>query len=267
MSRTRYIKPDFPTDKTIARLTRECRYFYILLWTQLDRQGVCEFDPDILKSTLYPLDSDISGNDLLKWCQELSTYGRIKFFEKDQTLFAYVPSFERNQSFHSGEKVKYKIDFKTIEFIDIFQNGCLEAATRLPLGGVTKLNQTKPKIKGSEPISEQPEIKTEPIGSCPPIVSEVLNFLNMVCKTKHRPNKQNKTLILARASEGFDFKDFQHVINVKAQDWKDDSKMNVFLRPSTLFRPTKFQEYLAQPYDDFRDLFGIGPDGKPTHGA
>jgi len=40
---------------------------------------------------------------------------------------------------------------------------------------------------------------------------------------------------------------FKVVIYKKCLDWKNDSKMNQYLRPATLFAASKFEGYLNQP--------------------
>lgn len=42
--------------------------------------------------------------------------------------------------------------------------------------------------------------------------------------------------------------DIKVVINMKCDEWLDDVKMNKFLRPQTIFKPTNFQKY----YDESR---------------
>jgi hypothetical protein len=49
--------------------------------------------------------------------------------------------------------------------------------------------------------------------------------------------------ILAR---GYDEEDFYRVHEVKCLEWLDSEKMNGNLRPSTLYRPSNFDAYLAE---------------------
>ena len=59
-------------------------------------------------------------------------------------------------------------------------------------------------------------------------------------------NKQLRGYVHARLSEGFTVEDFFTVIDNKAAKWRDDPKMRDFLRPSTLFAPSHFEEYLNE---------------------
>lgn len=76
---------------------------------------------------------------------------------------------------------------------------------------------------------------------------EIIDYLNEKAERKfrHTTNK-TKSLIKARANEGFELDDFKQVIDIKVAEWGNDSEMNKFLRPETLFG-TKFEGYLNQP--------------------
>jgi uncharacterized phage protein (TIGR02220 family) len=59
--------------------------------------------------------------------------------------------------------------------------------------------------------------------------------------------QETRKLITGRIAEGRTFEDFQKVIDKKFRSWKDDPKMAIYLRPSTLFRPANFEDYLNEP--------------------
>lgn len=59
-------------------------------------------------------------------------------------------------------------------------------------------------------------------------------------------NKQLRGYVHARLDEGFTVDDFFTVIDTKSAKWRDDPKMRDYLRPSTLFAPSHFEEYLNE---------------------
>ena len=75
---------------------------------------------------------------------------------------------------------------------------------------------------------------------------EIIDYLNEQTgrRYSHTANK-NQDLIRARWNEGFRVDDFKRVIDTKVKDWSNDSKMNQYLRPVTLFS-NKFDDYLNQ---------------------
>ena len=84
----------------------------------------------------------------------------------------------------------------------------------------------------------------------------IINYLNE--KTGRNYGLKNKStidLIRARFNEGRTPKDFQTVIDKKVEDWLTDDKMNTYLRPSTLFNRTKFENYLNEPEKDKFDKY------------
>ncbi len=78
----------------------------------------------------------------------------------------------------------------------------------------------------------------------PPIVQDVVSYLNEKANTSFKPSSTNtKTLIKARYREGFTLDDFKAVIDGRVEAWAQDPKMSEYLRPQTLFG-TKFESYL-----------------------
>lgn len=75
---------------------------------------------------------------------------------------------------------------------------------------------------------------------------EVINYLNLVCEKRYRPSKSNIKYIHGRFNDGFTIEDLKRVIDIKASKWKNDPKMNDYLRPSTLFNSDNFEAYLNE---------------------
>ena len=75
------------------------------------------------------------------------------------------------------------------------------------------------------------------------IYKEVIEYLNEKAGKNFKLVESNKKHINARIKEGFKLEDFKKVIDNKVTEWKNDDKMNQYLRPETLFS-SKFQSYL-----------------------
>jgi len=76
---------------------------------------------------------------------------------------------------------------------------------------------------------------------------EIINDLNEKADKHYRVTEATKKLIKARWQEGFRLEDFKRVHSNMCLRWKNDEKMNQYLRPSTLYRPSKFESYLNMP--------------------
>lgn len=107
----------------------------------------------------------------------------------------------------------------------------------------TSLNNTSlnNKINNTYEIYSPAEVEQKNI----PYI-EIIDYLNF--KTGRNYNakaKCNRDAIKARFNEGATLEDFKNVIDKKVFDWLKDKKMNIYLRPTTLFG-TKFDSYLNQ---------------------
>lgn len=79
------------------------------------------------------------------------------------------------------------------------------------------------------------------------IDKRILDYFNSKCNTSYRyKNQEILKLIHGRLDDGFSEDDFKKVIDIKYEDWFDNPKMAKHLKPSTLFRPSHFEEYLNQ---------------------
>lgn len=56
----------------------------------------------------------------------------------------------------------------------------------------------------------------------------------------------NQRLIKARYNEDYKYEDFIKVIDVKVNEWINNTEMNMYLRPETLFKSSNFDKYLNQ---------------------
>lgn len=66
-------------------------------------------------------------------------------------------------------------------------------------------------------------------------------------RTFRAGNHQAMAAILARRDEGFTLEDFRSVHEKKCAAWLNDPRMSPYLRPETLYRPSKFESYLNEP--------------------
>ena len=119
----------------------------------------------------------------------------------------------------------------------------------------TNNNRDKSQVTYQQP---QPSKKKEKSESIP--YKEIIDYLNQKTGAHYKPNsKANQKLIKARWHEGYRLDDFKKVVNNKAFEWQNDSKMWKYMRPATLFG-TKFDDYLnANDLDKTRK--------KPTTGG
>lgn len=82
----------------------------------------------------------------------------------------------------------------------------------------------------------------------------VLEFLNRKTGRHFRPTAKTIEPIINRLKEGATLGECKAVVMHRWRAWKDDDKMRDCLRPSTLFRPSNFANYLGDvPTQDLLD--------------
>lgn len=103
-------------------------------------------------------------------------------------------------------------------------------------------------------------------------IDSIIDFFNETCGTSYRKTaKSTRKLINARLSEGFTEEDCKRAIANMHGAWAHDEKMAQYLRPETIFRPTKFEGYvqrvapakeqsLFEGYDVCDGVINVGED-------
>lgn len=75
-------------------------------------------------------------------------------------------------------------------------------------------------------------------------IKEIVDYLNLKAGTSYKhTTKDTQKHIKARLDEGYSVDDFKKVIDNRVSKWKG-TDMQDYLRPSTLFTPTNFENYL-----------------------
>lgn len=95
MARIRTIKPDFFRSKTIDRLTYEQRLTFIGLWTHVDDEGRCEYDPDLIKADIWPRGRSVEAvEDDLK---ALTACSLITHYSVNECSYVQVNGWREHQ--------------------------------------------------------------------------------------------------------------------------------------------------------------------------
>lgn len=84
------------------------------------------------------------------------------------------------------------------------------------------------------------------------MAEELIGFLNRKAKKNYQARKPNKDptaslkAVHALLKQGYTELQVRQVIANRLLKWGDDPKMREYLRPDTLFRPSKFEQYLGE---------------------
>ncbi|EBA4008612.1 TPA: conserved phage C-terminal domain-containing protein [Salmonella enterica subsp. enterica serovar Weltevreden] len=114
-----------------------------------------------------------------------------------------------------------------------------------------------PSESGGDPSvksKQDPQVTSKP--SCPVAAQpdrevlitdqakSVLSHLNQVTNSRYQVSTTSMQNIRARIGEGFTVEELSLVVDYCNAKWGDDLKMSDYLRPQTLFQPSKFPGYL-----------------------
>lgn len=116
------------------------------------------------------------------------------------------------------------------------------------------LDSTPPSVnkKDTPQLSDVPHDKKVNLRKlCPQskvyIYDTIIGHLNKVTGKNFSPyGEANQKAINGRLNEGYTIQDILNVIDIKSQQWSRNKKMSKYLRPSTLFRKSKFEGYLNE---------------------
>lgn len=87
--------------------------------------------------------------------------------------------------------------------------------------------------------------RVDEIEFCKNVLKHLNEITDRTGVQKFERDQQTESLILGLRESGYTLENFMHVIDVKYEEWGNNSKMRAYLRPTTLFG-SKFKIYLKQ---------------------
>ena len=180
----------------------------------------------------------------------LDTFKQFGMISIDENSIIHITNWEKHQNVEGLEKIREQNRIRQARYRKRKQIEAKESSNDKENQDsnvtVTSRNGTEEELE--EELDKERDSK---------YIVEIINYLNDVAGRNYRTTtRKTRSLIRARMNEGFTVDDFKKVIDIKNDEWKDDPKMQKFIRPETLFG-TKFESYLNQesnkepsPYDD-----------------
>lgn len=77
-------------------------------------------------------------------------------------------------------------------------------------------------------------------------IVQIIEYLNLKAGAFYRKNNNSTNSLIRARLKDYSVEEIKAVINLKVRHWKQDDKMSQYLRPSTLFNATKFENYYNQ---------------------
>lgn len=253
MARSRNIKPAFFANDDLADLNPLTRLLFVGLWTVADRNGVLEDKPRKVKAQVLPYDDA----DVEAMLDQLVTAGFLKRFQVKGQSYLHIPSFEKHQNPHRGEKVLYPApdqhDASTVSAPDKYGASTVLAPDQHSASPDEsgKMNDESGKMNedGRGPANPPPPADDDP--ELPeeqgPTPDEILDAWNEAMGAKARMTKKRRASIKTRLADSWWRDNWQEAL-LKARGspfltgdndrgWKAD--LDFFLKPDTV---TKISE-------------------------
>lgn len=241
MPRKREIRPQFALDEDLGGCSPVARLFaiYLLMW--VDREGFVEDRPKRLKAEMLPYD-DADGTVIVDELVRKTRY--LKRVELCGVKLLSIVNFKKYQGNIHPNEVPSRFLATTKDPPRTHQGPTKDVGCKASSSS-----------SSSSSFEEVPNgtCRAKPRRSVP--YSQIVTLLNDVCDRQFKTDpvpEPTKRLIKARFNGGATVEDFESVIRVKADQWLTDERMAQFLRPSTLFQASKFDEYLAEARDQGR---------------
>ena len=252
-------------DEKFRQLSPEAQrfYFYVLTSPHSNMAGYY-----LLPKTYIERDMVTLPKGLDKPFTELLDKGFIRYDEESSVIlipnyFRYNSLDNKNQRKGANNRAKELPDNTLVkDFKEIckkyYPDG-YETLTEGLVEGSGNTENRKQKSESRKQKTENEDNSEEPS----PSYKEIIDYLNEKADRSYKSSTdKTRTKIKARFDEGFDLSDFKNVIDTKVAEWLDDSEMDQFIRPQTLFG-TKFEGYLNQSMpDDAEDKRETATSGK-----
>ena len=106
MARKRMVDPDFWLDEKLGTVTRDERLLFMGLISNADDEGRGRANCKLLKSTVFPYDEDLSGENIRTMLLNLAGLKIVTLYEADNQEFYFLPNFLKHQALNRPTKSK-----------------------------------------------------------------------------------------------------------------------------------------------------------------
>ena len=238
----RVIKESIWHSGKLSKCSILAQLHYPRLYLLIDDWGCLEVDLAVIKGRVYPK-IRITCDKIAGFLKEYNDNGLLFIWEKSGNTYGYftgneegrLPAPSRRHKRHTFEPPKKALG----DYLSKFNN-----LHNLPTKGF------KVGSKCLQNGFPNPNPNPNPNPSPNPnknVISQIIKYLNEKTGKRFSPKSQTSIdFINGRLAEGKTLENFKRVIDVKVAKWGGDPKMVDYLRPSTLFRPTNFENYLNE---------------------
>lgn len=147
---------------------------------------------------------------------------------------------ERTDDFRTNNKYHAQMPEGVVKVIDHPLVKDIYQGSKGDLPGVVKDINTNKQV--NRQVNKQ---KTKSLSGSPDSARILLKFLNDKTGRHYRETKGNLKFIKDRLKD-YTEQELRTMIARKTREWQNDPEMNKYLRPATLFNPTKCDQYIGE---------------------
>ncbi len=243
----RQVHTSYWQDAFVLELTPEEKYFYLYLMTNSKTKqcGIYELPIKIIE-----LETGYNTETIEKLIQKFTEYKKIIYSQETKEIcLLNWPKYNPTKNPKIKKCVESELkQIKNRQLIAYIYP--MQALSQEEKEEEEEKEREKEDIMSSteadlDDVSAFVEKQKEKKENIP--YKEIITYFNSQAKTDYSPSSAaTKNKIKARWNEGFRLKDFKIVIDAKVRSWLTDDKMVKYLRPDTLFSPSKFEGYLQE---------------------
>lgn len=212
----------------------------------------------ILQQIHYWLNRSNNIRDGFRWIYNSAAKWHEQFpWLSEKTIQRYLKDLEKRGLLITGNYNKAKFDRTKWYRIDYDALDNLGSALGLtvPTIGTERPNGmglTVPTNTNRLPETTTETTKDNSAANAAPEFpwQSVIDYLNEKTGKHFKHTNTNKGLVMARQHDGFSAEDMRKVIDHQCKLWLNNKDMAQYLRPSTLFRASKFEGYLNTVPDE-----------------
>ena len=247
------LRSQISLSEQVNDMSLKSTLLFTWLIAHVDDFGRILANPKRLKALIFPLRDDISVDDIKESLIDMYDHKLAILYMIEDNVYLELTKFDNHQGgLHKRTASKIPPpEAASHKGFDVFP-GNSGKFREIP-GDSPRIEQNRNRIElvltspegevmsgkpDVPPLQKNSEIKKQ--------AREILSFLNSKTGKEFRMVDTNLNLIMARLKSGATVLDCRQVIAKKTREWKGNEQMVQYLRPSTLFNATKFEQYVGE---------------------
>ncbi len=252
MATGRMLRGQISVSPQVNDLSLKATLLFTWLIPHVDDFGRINANSRRLKSIIFPMRDDILLSDIDESLYQMADQDLIILYEAGGEVFLQMTKFDQHQRIDKRTASKLPSPEEAFlldsgKFREIPGNSRPREEKRREEEEKKNIMSGKP---DDAPIFDEKKQKHTQLKKD---AQEVLDFLNLKTGKNFRGVDTNLDFIVARLKSNVTVQDCKSLVARKWMEWKGGD-MEKYLRPSTLFNKTKFEQYLGEMVEEVYDV-------------